>query len=99
MQDFSIIGGFMAPQTHKPKYIVKRHSLKLTCPDPQIWEMECEDRTILYARFSNGGLTCREKRTGDFICSGIPVLDKTEIPENKIEFYLEMYSQHEIYFQ
>ena len=96
---FTLIGRLLAPEDNQPKYLVKRDTLKLTCSDPQIWEMTCVDGTILYARFNNGEITCKEKRTGDFICSGSPVLDKNHIPDNKVEFYLEMYSQHNIYFQ
>jgi hypothetical protein len=96
---FTLIGRLMAPENHEPKYKVKRDTVVSTCADPQIWEMVCEDGTVLYARFANEELTCKEKRTGQYICSGRPALDKTKIPDNKLEFYLEMYSQHNIYFQ
>lgn len=95
---FTLIGRITSQQDKEPKYNVKRDTLKLTCSDPQIWEMECTDGTILYARFNKGELTCREKRTGDIICSGSPAIDRIKIPDNKIEFYIEMYSQHNIYF-
>jgi hypothetical protein len=88
-----------SPLMIEPTYKVKRETLKCTCKDPQIWEMECEDRTLLYARFNNGELTCKEKNTGVFICSGNPVLHKDKIPDEKVEFYLEMYSKHTINFQ
>lgn len=93
------IGRLMTPEGTIPKYRVKRSTLKYTCTSPQIWEVECVDGTLLYIRFNDGELTCKEKKTGSFICSGSPVLDKLSIPENKLEFYLEMYSQHLIYFE
>lgn len=96
---FTLIGRLLAPENYEAKYKVKRETVVSTCSDPQIWEMTCVDGTILYARFNNGELTCKEKRTGDFICSGNPALDKTRIPDEKLEFYLEMYSSHNIYFQ
>lgn len=95
----TVIGRLMAPELHDPKYRVKRDTLKLTCNDPQIWEAECIDGTILYIRFKGGNLNCKVKKTGEFVCSGNPFLDREKIPDNRIEFYLEMYSNHNIYFQ
>jgi len=95
----TLIGRIQNPENNEPKYKVKRDTLKCTCVYPQIWEMECEDRTILYVRFNNGEINCKEKMTGTLICSGNPVMDKLKMPDNKVEFYLEMYSKHQIYFQ
>ena len=88
-----------SPLMVESKYKVKRETLKCTCQDPQIWEMECEDGVVLYARFNKGELNCMEKKTGLYVCSGNPILHKDSIPDNKVEFYLEMYSRHTINFQ
>jgi len=96
---YTLIGRLLSPDNHEPMYRVKRESVVCTCKDPQIWEMSCEDGTILYARFNGGELTCKEKKTGALVCSGSPALDKTRVPDEKLEFYLEMYSRHNIYFQ
>ena len=95
----TLIGRILSSGRSEPKYVVIRSSVKQTHNDPQVWEMECTDRTLLYARFNKGELTCKEKRTGDFICSGSPQLHRDFIPIEKVEFYLEMYSKHNIYFQ
>lgn len=89
----------MMPDIIEHKYRVKRSTVKSTCSDPQIWEAECVDGTILYIRFREGSLTCKVKKTGEFICSGNPFLDKVKIPDDRLEFYLEMYSKHTIYFE
>jgi hypothetical protein len=79
------------------KYYVLTSTIQKTCDDPQVWEMECKDGMKLYARFNNGELICKVFSTGETICKGKPV-DKSRILINKLPFYLELYSKHEIYF-
>jgi len=83
----------------EPFYKVKTNSLRVTCQDPQIWEADCENGVTLYIRYSKGSLTCLQKATGTFICSGNPALDKDKIPNEKVPFYIEMYSQYNVEFQ
>lgn len=85
----------------EPKYRVVRNTLKQTCQDPQIWEVECIDGMVLYIKFKEDGeISCKEKWNGSLICLGTSLLDKgKKINGDRVEFLLEMYSKHQIRFE
>ncbi len=82
------------------KYVAKRHTLREVCATPQIFEVDCEDGTILYIRFKDENLTVRNKKTNELLCSGYPYLEKGQekVDIKRIEFYVEMYSKFLIQF-
>lgn len=85
--------------TVEPKYKPVRSTLKKTCNNPQIWEVECDDGLVLYIRFNGNELSCKEKWNGQLVCFGVPILDQQqEISNDRLEFLLEMYSKHLINF-
>ena len=81
-------------------YKVKRSTMRETWADPQIVEVETSEGFILYIRFNNGQLTCQEKWSGNYLATGNPYLERLDkkLTFDKIEFYLEMYSNHSLTF-
>lgn len=82
------------------KYHAIRDTLKVTCDDPYIVEVDTTERIILYIRFQQGEIVCLEKWNGEYVCSGTPFLEKSsqKLSFDKIEIYLEMYSKHKLKF-
>lgn len=82
------------------KYRVIRNTLIQTHSDPQILECMTEDGILLYIRWTGEAIYCLEKKTGFSVCAGMPFLHKGQeiLPLDQIEFYLEMYSRHEMKF-
>lgn len=83
------------------EYVVDRSTLIQTCSNPQILECMTYDGILLYIRFAGNSLTVREKKTNKFITAGDPFLykGKTSIPIDEVEFFIEMYSKHNISFR
>ncbi len=83
-----------------PEIEVITNSYKITSNNPQIVEYNTIQGFILYVRYNNDNLVCKNKSTNTILCSGMPLEYRTKkfIPKEQIEFYVEMYSQHKIKF-
>ena len=81
-------------------YKVNRSTMRETWQDPQVVEVETVEGFVLYIRFNNGQLTCQEKWSGHYLATGNPYLERFDkkLTFDKIEFYLEMYSNHNLTF-
>ena len=87
-------------KTNNPQFEARRETMKQTCNDPQVVEVECKDGLVLYIRYKDGELSVREKWNGNLIGFGNPYLDRDNavLDFDRLEFYLEMYSQFKIRF-
>lgn len=85
---------------NNPTFEAVRDTMKQTCSDPQVVEVECKDGLVLYIRYKDGELTVKEKWNGNLVGGGRPLLERNEktLTFDRIEFYLEMYSKFTIKF-
>lgn len=79
---------------------IKSGTLKQTCINPQILEGTSLNYIPIYVRFNGVTLNVRNKNTNELLCSGDPIefRGKSQIPTDKIEFFIEMYSNFKITF-
>ena len=80
--------------------LIKHGQLLQTNSDPQILEGVALDGTSIYVRFNGTTLAVRNKKTNELLCSGEPLefRGKQIIPMDKLEFFIEMYSNFKIQF-
>lgn len=79
---------------------VQHGSLRQTCADPQILEGTSLNGIPLYVRYNGRTLNVRNKNNNALLCTGDPIEFRgiKVIPMDKLEFYIEMYSQFQIRF-
>lgn len=84
----------------KPEIEAIRNTYKIISNNPQIVEYNTTSGFVLYVRYNKDVLVCRNKTSNNVLCSSSPLeyRGKFFIPQEQIEFYIEMYSSHKIKF-